>query len=47
MLSLIVLSFLKVVGDRYADIRTAVEEEIEGLDLSEHGMSAYDITPEQ
>ncbi|HAA30681.1 MAG TPA: ammonium transporter, partial [Cyanobacteria bacterium UBA8553] len=29
------------------DLRVSEEEEIEGLDLSEHGMSAYDITPEE
>lgn len=28
-------------------LRVLEEEEIEGIDLSEQGMSAYDITPEQ
>lgn len=28
-------------------LRVSQEEELEGLDLSQHGMSAYDITPEE
>ena len=29
------------------NLRVASEDEIEGLDLSEHGMPAYDIVPEK
>ncbi|MGQ4645863.1 ammonium transporter [Lyngbya aestuarii] len=33
--------------DLIIGLRVSPEDEIEGLDLSEHGMSAYDITPEE
>lgn len=33
--------------DQIVGLRVSPEEEIEGLDFSEHGMSAYDINPEE